>query len=181
GRGVEDVAPSTADQDVISGSADQDIVSWAPDQNIIAIAAVLGELDRAGGQPGSVHHVVAAQGIDDQAIVDRLGAGDGTPRGQPLDTAAPRVTAHQNQVVAAGAVDDDGIRLAVTNAAAGRARQIDVDLRHVGARQVVDGDRIGAAEGVDVDLLDAVEVHGDVADVPEEARPAAVGRQVHDL
>ena len=32
----------------------------------------------------------------------------------------------------------------------------------VGAGQVVDGDRVGAAQGVEVDLLDAVEVHGDV-------------------
>ena len=51
----------------------------------------------------------------------------------------------------------------------------------VGAGQVVDGDRVGAAEGVEVDLLDAVEVHGDVADVAEEPDPAAVGRDVDVL
>ena len=43
------------------------------------------------------------------------------------------------------------------------------DLRDVGAGQVVDGDGVGAAEGGDVDLLDAVDVHGDVADVAGQA------------
>ena len=49
---------------------------------------------------------------------------------------------------------------------AGRSRLTSVD---VGAGQVVDGDGVGAAEGVEVDLLDAVEVHDDVADVAGEA------------
>ena len=34
--------------------------------------------------------------------------------------------------------------------------------RHVGAGQIADGDGVGAAECVEVDVLDAVEVHGDV-------------------
>ena len=47
-----------------------------------------------------------------------------------------------------------------------------------GAGQVVDGDGVGAAEGVEVDLLDAVDVHGDVADVAEEPEALAVGGEV---
>ncbi len=57
-------------------------------------------------------------------------------------------------------------------------RQVDVDLGDVGAGQVVDGDGVGAAEGVEVDRLDVVEVHDDVADVAGEPDPLAVGRDV---
>ena len=64
-------------------------------------------------------------------------------------------------VVAVGAVDDDGVGRAVAGAAAG-AGQVEVDLGDVGAGQVVDGDGVGAAQGVEVDRLDAVEVHRDV-------------------
>ena len=40
--------------------------------------------------------------------------------------------------------------------------QVEVDLSDVGAGEVVDGDGVCAAEGVEVDPLDAVEVHRDV-------------------
>ena len=56
--------------------------------------------------------------------------------------------------------------------------EIDVDRRHVGAAQVVDHDLVGAAEGLEVDGLDIVEVHGDVGDVAEEARMIAVRRDI---
>ena len=86
-----------------------------------------------------------------------------------------------DRVGAVGAVDDDGVGLAVAGAAAGSAGEVEVDLGDVGAGQVVDGDGVGAAEGVDVDLLEAVEVHRDVADVAGEPNPAAVGREVDVL
>ena len=59
--------------------------------------------------------------------------------------------------------------------------EVEVDAGDAGAGQVVDGDGVGAAEGDDVDLLDAVDVHGDVADVAGQPQPAAVGRQVDVL
>src|SRR5262249_34686904 len=62
--------------------------------------------------------------------------------------------------------------------AAGLCAQVDRDLVHVGSGQIVDGDGVGATSGVDLDVLDAVEVHGDVADVAGEPRAAAVGRDV---
>ena len=61
------------------------------------------------------------------------------------------------------------------------AGEIDVDLRQIGAGHVVDGDRVGPVERVDVDRLDAVEVHHDVAEVPGEVHPLADGRRRHDL
>ena len=72
-------------------------------------------------------------------------------------------------------VDGHGIRGAVIGA------EVEVDLVHVGAGQVVDGDGVGAAEGVEVDVLDAVEVHRDGGDVAGEPHPAAVGRDVDVL
>ena len=44
-------------------------------------------------------------------------------------------------------------------------------------RRIVDGDRVRAAERVDRDLLDVVQVHGDVALDPGEQRMVAISRQ----
>src|SRR5262249_34522519 len=60
-------------------------------------------------------------------------------------------------------------------------RQIDVDLLGVGAGEVVHRDLVGAAQGVELDVLDAIEVHGDVADVAGDPHAAAVGRGVEGL
>ncbi len=72
--------------------------------------------------------------------------------------------------------DGDGVGRAVAHA--GGRGEVEVDLRHVGSRQVVDGDCVGAAEGVEVDALDAGGVHGDVGDVAGEPEAVAVRRQV---
>src|SRR5262249_48910970 len=74
--------------------------------------------------------------------------------------------------------EDDGVRRGVAGGAAGLCAQVDGNLVHVGSGQIVDGDGVGATSGVDLDVLDAVEVHGDVADVAGEPRAAAVGRDV---
>ena len=60
-------------------------------------------------------------------------------------------------------------------------RQVGVDLGHVGPGKVVDDDRVGATEGVEVDGFDVVEVHRDVGDVAEEPHPPAVGGDVDVL
>ena len=54
-------------------------------------------------------------------------------------------------------------------------------VRDVGAGEVVDGDRVGAAEGVEADAVDVVEIHDDVGDVAGEPDPAAVGGDLDDL
>src|SRR5262249_58523121 len=91
------------------------------------------------------------------------------------------VVRDRDRVVAVGRVDDDRVRRAVAAGAAGLCAQVDGDLVHAGSRQIVDGDGVGATSGVDLDMLDAVEVHGDVADVAGEPRAAAVGRDVDVL
>ena len=76
----------------------------------------------------------------------------------PLTTQRAAALDDADGVVAVGAVDGHGVRRAVT---AGRPACAEVDrhLRDAGAGQVVDRDVVGAAQGVELDLLDAVEVH----------------------
>ena len=150
GAAVEDVLAAVADQDVVAAPPVERVVAGAADQDVVAVAAVGRELDRRP-QARRVHHVVAAQGVDDQPVVGGLGAGDVDLGGQTDDGDAARVAGDRDHVVAGGAVDDDGVGLAVADAAARRRRQVDVDLGHVGAGQVVDGDGVGAAQGVEVD------------------------------
>ena len=66
-----------------------------------------------------------------------------------------------HDVVAVGGVDDHVVGRGVV-AAAGRG-EVRRHVDEVGAGQVVDGEVVGAAERVDVDRLDVVEVHDDVA------------------
>ena len=101
-----------------------------------------------------------------------------TGAGRPVTTTEAPLLATVTVSSPAGAVDDDGVGRPVALAAARRRRQVEVDLRDGGAGQVVDGDGVGAAQGVELDVLDAVEVHGDVGDVAGEPHAAAVGRDV---
>ena len=99
----------------------------------------------------------------------------------PLTTHRGAAAGDGDGVVAGRAVDDHAVGRAVALAAARRRRQVDGDLLDVGAGEVVDRDGVGAAQGVDLDVLDAVQVHGDVADVAEQPHPAAIGRDVDVL
>src|SRR4029453_18875412 len=64
-----------------------------------------------------------------------------------------------------------------------RARQIERDLLDVGSGELVArdgvGNGVGVAQGVDLDVLDTVEVHGDGADVAGEGPPLHIGRNIH--
>ena len=153
----------------------------AADEDVVAVAAVEGQRDHARLQRGGVDRVVAAQAVDVRLSLAPSASVMCTVADRPVTTAVLPDAGDRDGVVAVGAVDDDGVGLAVAGAAAGRAREVEVDVGDAGAGQVVDGDGVGAAEGGDVDLLDAVEVHGDVADVAEEPQPAAVGREVDVL
>ena len=72
-----------ADQHVVSCAAGQRVVAGAADQHVVAVAAIGGE--QHARQPGCLDDVVAAEAIDDDAIVglevgDRhLLAADPTP------------------------------------------------------------------------------------------------------
>ena len=92
-----------------------------------------------------------------------------TPAASPLDV---------DRVVAVGGVDDDAVGLAVAAGAAEGAGEVEADIADVGSAQVVDGGEVGAAEGVEVDPLDAGGVHRDGALSAEEPETLAVRRQV---
>src|SRR5262249_46514566 len=84
-------------------------------------------------------------------------------------------------VVAGGAVDGHAVRRGVAGTTAGWRSQVDGDLRHVGADEIADCDIVGTAQGVNLDVLDTVEVHGDGADVAGEAHPLTGGLDVELL
>src|SRR5262249_4207247 len=118
GRGIEDVLPPTSEQDVVPGAADEGVVARAPDQHVVALAAIQGHLDCAGGQPGGAHLVIAGQAPDGQPVAARLGTGDVDLGCQTLDVDAARVADDGHAVIPRGAVDDDGVGLAVAGATA---------------------------------------------------------------
>ena len=164
---------------VVAVAADQHVVAVAAGDRVVAGAAVHVQLDH--GRPaetGGGHDVVAAEGIHDELVVGPFGARTAISTGRPATVKL--VPLPVIWIVSAWAVP-----LTMTVSAwpspvplpggLARSRFTCVD---VGAGQIVDGDRVGAAEGDDVDLLDAVDVHGHVANVAGQPQPAAVGRQV---
>ena len=175
------VVAVVAEDEVVAVAAEEHVGALRAEERVVAGAAVDRQLDDAGGQRGRRHAVVAAQGVDDERIVGPFGVGDVHLGRQPDHGDRSSRAEDVDDVVAVGAVDDDGVGLGVAGRAADRAGQVDVDLDEVGAAQVVDGGRVGAAQGVQVDGLDVVEVHDDVAEVAGEPHAPAVGRGLEDL
>ena len=158
-------------------AAPDSVVSGTADQLVVAVAAVGRELDGVGRQAGSVDRVVAGQGVDHQAI-GGLGAADVDLGGQSEDGNAGRIAGDHT-------TSSPLVPLTMTVSAWPSPRpkpagEVDVD-SPVSAAQVVDGDRVGAAQGVEVDPLHVVEVHRDVAEVAGEPDPPAIGGDVEVL
>ena len=105
----------------------------------------------AGAQAGRLDHVVAGQRVDREAVVGCFGGGDVHLGGEADDGHAAGIAEHLGDVVAVGGLDDDVVRLGVASTAADGGGQVEVELGHVGAGQVVDDGGVGAAEGVEVD------------------------------
>ena len=152
-------------------AAKDEVVALAADDLVIAGAAVDREVDLAGFERGSIDGVVAAQAVDRERVEGALGPGERHLRRQSVDHHARTTAGDSDGVVAGRAVDDHIVRRAITLAAAHRARQVDIDLLGGGSGEIVDRNGVGAAQGVDLDVLDTVEVHGDGADVAGEPHP----------
>src|SRR6187397_1203249 len=140
--------------------------------------AVDEELDRPGGQATGVDRVASVEGVELESVVRNFRVRDRNRRGQSARLHNVSVSLDVDSVVAVGGVDDDAVGLAVAAAAAEGAGEVDADIADVGSAQVVDGGEVGAAEGVEVDSLDAGGVHRDRALGAEEAEALAVRGQV---
>jgi hypothetical protein len=102
-----------------------------------------------------------------------------TVAARPNTVTAAAIADHQHHIVAVGGVQGDGVHLAVASAAS--CGEVDVDLGHVGAAEVVDDDVVGAAECVEVDRLHIVQVHHHGGDVAGELGAATIGEDADIL
>ena len=172
-------APVSVDR-VVAVAAEERFRARAAGDRVVAVPAVEELADRPARKTGGGDCVVAAEGFDEE-LVCRLLMLDRDLRLEARHRDAGRVPGHVHRIVPAGAGDEDAVGLTVTRRAAQGAGKVDVDVLDVGAAEVVDGDRVGAAERVEVDLLDSVGVHRDVRRAAEEPQPVPVGRQVDRL
>src|SRR5262249_41426688 len=133
------------------------------------VLTVRHDADRIG-RVGAVdlQRVRAAEAVDDQLIVIRLGAGDGHRGGQTAHSGCGGAAGNAYFVVAGGGIDHHRVGRTIAGAGAGLCRQVDGNLLHIGPGQIVDDDVVGPTARVELDTFDAVEVHRDVGDVADE-------------
>ncbi len=172
---------SSAEQgEVVATAAEDEVVARAAGDRVIAVAAVDRQIHLTGMKPRRVDDVVASEpvyrervnaGVNAVHIGLRRQSGDDDPRAGGCNA---------NRIIGSRAVDVDIVRLAITRPARGRS-ELDEDRGDACSGKIVDRDIIFASDRRDRDLLDAVEVHRDIADVAEEPDAAAVGRDVNVL
>src|SRR3954451_2847723 len=164
----------------VAGEADG-VVGVGPrvGRGVGAFAAVDDDGDRAVEADAGRDLVVAAEGGRGQGVERGLVAGHRDAPGRAVDDGLAGTGGDGEAVGAIGAPRDDAVGRAVGVAVA--AAEVDVRRVEVRRLEVADGDVVGAAEGAEVRLLDAVEVHGDGGDVAGDAHARAVGRDVDVL
>ena len=158
------VAAATSDG-VAAVAADQQIAAGTAGDGVIASAAIDDHFDL---DVRCVDDVVAAEAVDGERVVGSFHTVNGDFSRQPFNRNAGAGVDDRDVVGGCRAVDDDGVGLAVADAAAGRCRQVQSDLFDIGLAEVVHRDRIGTAECHEFDPLDVVEVHVDRGDVALE-------------
>ena len=168
GAEERDVVAVVAEHEVVAVAAEDRVGALAAEEGVIAGAAVERQLDDAGRHRGRGDAVVAAVAVDHERVVRAFRVRDVHPGRQAEHRHGGARAEDIDDVVAVGPVVGHDVRRRVARGAADRAREIDVHLGHVGAGEVVHRDRVGAAERVEVDLLDIVQVHDDVAEVARE-------------
>jgi hypothetical protein len=186
---AEDIVGSTEESDVVALVAVDEVVLRATQQDVAAAAAedgVLpgpafeGQCDRGRLQRRRRHGVVAAEGVDNQRVV-RLHVADRGRVRQAGDRRGARCAGDLDRVGCAGCLQTHGVDLAVPGVASERPFEVDVQLDEVGPGEALRLDRVRAAERLEGDLLDVIEVHRDAGDVAEEANALAVRRDVDVL
>ncbi len=176
-----EVVAVVAEDEVVAGAAEERIVALRPEQFVRACAPVDRQLDDGDWQRRRRDDIVFTEGVDDQAVIGRLRVGDVDPRRQADHRRRGAGTGNVDVIDAVRAVDDDRVRLGIAGGAPEDAREVAGELDDIGARQIADGDRVGSADGVEVDGLDVVEIHHDVAEVAREQHALTVGRRLEDL
>src|SRR5262249_17960144 len=131
----------------------QHVIAGAADQDVIAVAAIGNELDTAL-KTGSDNDIVSVQPVDDELVA-------GTCIG---DVHLGCKTRHRDHAVGLGHGDDVGTtgpvnRDRVCGAVIGA--EVEIDLLDTGPGQIIDRDVVGASQSVEINVLDAVQVHGD--------------------
>ena len=174
------VATSTVDG-VVAVAAEQHIGAVAAGDGVVARTTVDGEADQVGEAIARGDGVAAIAAIDDQRVVAGLAASDIDLFGQPANLDGTAGGYDLDLVAAAGTANGHSVRQTVTGTAAGCPTQIDIDLRDAGLAQISDRNIVGTAERHEIDTLDAVEVHGNGADVTGQPRAMSISRDIEPL
>ena len=120
------------------------------------------------------------RGCRSRACRPPLGVADVDPRAEARERGGAGhddAPGEGEAVVARGARDRDAVRLAVAAGGAERVGEAHVDELHRRAGQVVDRDRVGAAAGERVDLLEVAQLERDAVGVARE--PHAPAGRLH--
>ena len=156
----QDIVPGTAGEHIVASAADQDIITVAPSPSV----------DRAGRQAEASTTSSPAKAL----IVNRSFAASApvifTRAARPstdVPLASPTARATSSPLV------PRTMTLSGWASPTPTAARVEVDLGDVGARQVVDDDRVGPAQRVEVDALHVVQVHGHAGDVRAARGPCS--------
>ena len=163
---------------VVLVAAVEDLAALAADERVGAGAAVEDEPDNTVRDHARVDRVGAAERIDREDVRNGFGAGHRDARRKAADADHVAGGREADDVAARRGIHRHGVSRPV---AARANAEVDVDLRHARAGQVIDRDGVGTAHAGEADALDPVEVQGDAAGAAEQTRPRAVGRDVDGL
>src|SRR5262249_31076460 len=142
-------------------TAEQMVGASATENGVVPSTTIDGQIDDAGRQGGSVDDIVTSTAADDQRVIGALRTADVDLNRKTDDRHRGSRTHHLDGIGAMWAVDDARVGLTVASGPADRPGEIDVNLRHDRLAEIVDGHGVGAAESIDVDSLDVVEIHDD--------------------
>src|SRR5262249_35776597 len=145
------VVALVAVDEVVAVAADQTIRAAAAADLIVAGPAVDRQRDHVGEQGRGGDDIVAAAGLDRQAVADAVAVADADECRQADHREVVAGAKYFDRIAAGGARDRHRIQLAIALIGAGDAREVDVDLGGIRPRQVVHRNVVGPAARLDLD------------------------------
>ena len=142
------------------GAAEQRVVPVAAVDDVVAVAAVGRNWIASAARPEPMIDVVAGEAVDRELVLRRVGVGDVDDGRETGDADLAARTARGDHVVLGGSVDDDLVGGPVVDPPWPPARSVWISVRSVPETSLTVA--VGAAERVEVDLLDAGQIHRDV-------------------